>query len=126
MVVSSSSHFILYFIYLYIANIVTDKVLLGISNNKAFYIITDKEEEVNDYIMRILNHSVTIFDVKEKANNKLNIDKVIGMLCVFKYFKPFLEKCLNSMNRQENILTKLLDLTEEVHYMEALYKYDDE
>ena len=51
-------------IYLYITRIVTDKVLLGISNNKAFYIITSKEEEVNDYIMRILGHSVTIFDVK--------------------------------------------------------------
>ncbi len=51
-------------IYLYICNIVTDKVLLGISNNKAFYIITDKEEEVNDYIMRTLEHTVTIFDVK--------------------------------------------------------------
>ena len=51
-------------LYLYITNIVTDKVLLGISNNKAFYIITNKEEEVNDYIMRILGHSVTIFDVK--------------------------------------------------------------
>lgn len=51
-------------IYLYISSIVTDKVLLGISNNKAFYIITDKEELINDYIMRILGHTVTIFDVK--------------------------------------------------------------
>ena len=51
-------------IYLYINNIVTDKILLGISNNKAFYIMTNKEEQVNDYIMRILGHSVTIFDVK--------------------------------------------------------------
>ena len=51
-------------IYLYITSIVTDKVLLGISNNKAFYIITNKEEEVNDYIMKTLEHSVTVFDVK--------------------------------------------------------------
>ena len=51
-------------IYLYITSIVTDKVLLGISNNKAFYIITNQEEQVNDYIMRILGHSVTVFDVK--------------------------------------------------------------
>ncbi len=51
-------------IYLFICNIVTDKVLLGVSNNKAFYIITDQEESVNDYIMRILGHSVTVFDVK--------------------------------------------------------------
>ena len=51
-------------IYLYINNIVTDKVLLGISNNKAFYIITNQEERINDYIMRILGHTVTVFDVK--------------------------------------------------------------
>ena len=51
-------------IYLYISSIVTDKVLLGISTNKAFYIITDKEDSVNDYIMKELGHSVTIFDVK--------------------------------------------------------------
>jgi len=37
---------------------------LGISKNKAFYIITDKEKEVQDYIMGNLNHGVTVFDVK--------------------------------------------------------------
>ena len=51
-------------IYLYITRIVTDKVLLGISNNKAFYIITDHEEEVKEYITNTLKHAVTVFDVK--------------------------------------------------------------
>ena len=51
-------------IYLYIYSIITDKVLLGISNNKAFYIITDKEKEVKEYIIENLNHTVTTFDVK--------------------------------------------------------------
>ena len=51
-------------IYLYISNIVTDKVLLGISNNKAFYIITEEDEKVKDYILKNLEHDVTIFDVK--------------------------------------------------------------
>ena len=51
-------------IYLYINSIVMDKVLLGISNNKAFYIITDCESEVKEYIIDILKHTVTIFDVK--------------------------------------------------------------
>ena len=51
-------------IYLYIVNIVTDKVLLGISTNKAFYIITKEEQEVKDYIMNNLGHTVTVFDVK--------------------------------------------------------------
>lgn len=52
------------FIYLYINSIVVDKVLLGISNNKAFYIITYKEKEIREYIFKNLHHSVTVFDVK--------------------------------------------------------------
>lgn len=51
-------------IYLYIYSIITDKVLLGTSNNKAFYIITNKEKEVKEYIIETLKHTVTTFDVK--------------------------------------------------------------
>ena len=51
-------------IFLYINNIVLDKVLLGISNNKAFYIITSKEAEIKRYILDTLGHDVTVFDVK--------------------------------------------------------------
>ena len=51
-------------IFLYINNIVLDKVLLGISNNKAFYIITDKEDEIKEYVINNLGHDVTVFDVK--------------------------------------------------------------
>ncbi|MBQ6324165.1 MAG: YitT family protein [Bacilli bacterium] len=51
-------------IYLYINNLVVDKVLLGISNNKAFYIITEKDEEVKKYIIKDLNHTITTFEVK--------------------------------------------------------------
>ena len=51
-------------IFLYINSLVLDRVLLGISNNKAFYIITDKDKEIKDYIIKQLNHTVTIFDVK--------------------------------------------------------------
>lgn len=51
-------------IYLYINSLVTEKVLLGISNNKAFYIITSEQERIKEYIFETLGHSVTIFDVK--------------------------------------------------------------
>ena len=62
-------------VFLYINNIVLDRVLLGISNNKAFYIITTKEVEVKDFIMSYLNHTATIFDVKGGFNQ--NKKKVI-------------------------------------------------
>ena len=51
-------------IFLYINSIVMDRVLLGISRNKAFYIITEKEMEIKEYIIEKLNHTVTTFDVK--------------------------------------------------------------
>lgn len=51
-------------IFLYINNIVLDRVLLGINNNKAFYIITKEEEKIKEYIIKTLGHNVTTFEVK--------------------------------------------------------------
>ena len=51
-------------ILVYINSLVINKILLGISNNKAFYIITDEKDKVKDYIIQTLGHSVTIFDTK--------------------------------------------------------------
>lgn len=51
-------------IILFINSLLIDRVILGISKNKAFYIITHKDEEVRDYIINQLHHSVTVFDVK--------------------------------------------------------------
>ena len=41
-----------------------NKVLLGINNNKSFYIITSEEEDIKDYIVNDLKHQVTVFNVK--------------------------------------------------------------
>lgn len=51
-------------ILLYINGIMINKVLLGISNNKAFYIISSECDEIKKFIIKELGHSVTIFDVK--------------------------------------------------------------
>lgn len=51
-------------ITIYIIGLLTDKVLLGISDSKAFYIITEQDDEVRDYILNYLNHGVTIFDAR--------------------------------------------------------------
>ena len=48
-------------IILYIVSIISDKVVLGISDSKTFFIITEKDEEVKTYIMNKLKHGVTIF-----------------------------------------------------------------
>lgn len=52
--------FIYSVISLYIISVMTDKVILGISQSKTFYIITDNETTVKNFIMNNLNHGVTV------------------------------------------------------------------
>lgn len=73
-------------IVLYIISILTDKVILGISDSKAFYIITEKDDEVKDYVINGLHHSVTVFDAKGGYTK----EKQKVLMCVIptkEYFK---------------------------------------
>lgn len=75
-------------VVLYLISVLTDKVLLGISKSKAFYIVTDKgkEEEMRDFILTYLNHGVTIFEAKGGYTE----EKQKVLLCVIptsEYFK---------------------------------------
>ena len=45
-------------IFLYINDIVMKKVLLGINNNKAFYIVTSEEEKVKELLVKELNYNI--------------------------------------------------------------------
>jgi len=51
-------------IVLYIISIFTDRVMLGVSDSKAFYIIAEHYEEIKKYILDELGHGVTILDGK--------------------------------------------------------------
>ncbi len=51
-------------IVLYINSLMIDKVLLGVSQNKAFYIITEEDAAVKEFVIDKLHHSITAFDVK--------------------------------------------------------------
>lgn len=59
-------------IIVYLISVLTDKVLLGISDKKAFYIITEKQEEISSFIINELHHSVTILDAKGGYSNTKN------------------------------------------------------
>ena len=54
--------FIYSIISMYIISVMTDKVILGISQSKAFYIITEHETAVKKFIMNNLSHGVTVLD----------------------------------------------------------------
>lgn len=53
------NHILYAIIVIYITSLMTDKVLLGISKNKQIYIITDKQDEVHEFITKQLKHGVT-------------------------------------------------------------------
>ena len=62
-------------IILYIISLISDRVVLGISDSKFFYIITEKEDEVREFIIKYLGHGVTIF--KAKGGYKKETENVL-------------------------------------------------
>lgn len=57
-------------VVLFISSLIVDKILLGVSSNKSFLILTSEEEEVKKYIVNNLGHGVTTFYVNEKGSKK--------------------------------------------------------
>lgn len=75
-------------ISLYMISMITDKVILGISQSKAFYIITDYETEVKRFILKHLSHGVTVLDAKGGYTG--NHQKMI--MCIIPTKEYFLAK----------------------------------
>ena len=55
---------------LYVSSYIGDKIMLGISSNKAFYIVTNKYKDVKDYIINNLGHTATLINVKGGYSDK--------------------------------------------------------
>jgi uncharacterized membrane-anchored protein YitT (DUF2179 family) len=73
-------------IVLYIISLMADKVILGISQSKAFYIMTSKEEEVKEFILDNVSHGMTVLD----AHGGYSGNKQKVLMCVIptkEYFK---------------------------------------
>lgn len=73
-------------IQLYIIGIITDKVMLGISSNKTFFIVTNKISEVKEYISEYLSRGVTILDAKG-GYSKEDQEVIIAVIPTIEYFK---------------------------------------
>ena len=78
--------FIYSILSMYIISIMTDKVILGISQSKCFYIITEHDDKIKEFILNYLSHGVTILDAKGGYTG--NKQKVIMCIIPTKdYFK---------------------------------------
>lgn len=80
--------FIYSLINMYLISIMTDKVILGISQSKAFYIITEHETSVKKFILNHLSHGVTVLEGRGGYTG--NNQKVI--MCIIPTKEYFLAK----------------------------------
>lgn len=83
------STFIYSVLNMYIISVLTDKVILGISNSKAFYIITEHETDVKKFITQNLSHGVTVLEARGGYTG--NMQKVIMCIIPTKEYYLFKE-----------------------------------
>ncbi len=55
-----------------ISTVLIDRVLIGVSDSKMFMIHTEKEEEVKNFVMEVIENGVTVFDSKGGYSEKKN------------------------------------------------------
>ena len=73
-------------IVLSVNSMVMDKILLGISKNKIFYIVTTKEQEVKNFLLNKIGHGITEFKVINGYSNKKGI-MIMTAVPTKEYFK---------------------------------------
>lgn len=57
-------------IVLYIVSTISDKVIIGVSQTKAFYIVTEKDKEVKEFLNSLGNTGVSVFDIRGGYTNE--------------------------------------------------------
>lgn len=62
---------------LYVSSVITDKVMLESSVNKTFYIVTEKEKEISQYIKENLGYGITVVNARGGYSN----DKKKVLIC---------------------------------------------
>lgn len=73
-------------IILYLITFFVDKVLLGISDKKAFYIITKKRKDVCDYVINELGHTITVFSATGGFSRK-KVSVLFTVIPTKEYYK---------------------------------------
>lgn len=82
----SSWEIVLYgFVVLYLISFMTDRVVLGISQSKAFYIVTDHQEEVRAFFLSVPEAGVTLINARGGfSNHKETL--LLGVVPTRQYF----------------------------------------
>ena len=57
-------------IILYIVSTISDKVIIGVSQTKAFYIVTENDKEVKEFLNSLGDTGVSVFDIRGGYTNE--------------------------------------------------------
>ncbi len=71
---------------LYLISYISDRIILGVSDNKMFYIITKEKHKIKEYIIEELKHGATIFKGKG-GYKKYKGDVLMTVLPTREYYK---------------------------------------
>ena len=63
----------------------TDRVVLGISQSKAFYIVTEKKDEVREFLLSIVDGGVTLINARGGYSNQKET-LLLGVVPTRQYF----------------------------------------
>lgn len=71
---------------LYMISVISDRIVLGISSNKMFYIITKKDREIKNYILKELSLKATLLKAKGGPNQQ-NERVIMTVLPTKRYYE---------------------------------------
>ena len=80
------TNFLYAIVILYLITFFVDKVILGISDKKAFYIVTKKKKEVSNYVIKELGHTITVFSATGGFSRK-KITVLFTVIPTKEYYK---------------------------------------
>lgn len=80
------TNFLYAIVILYLMTLFVDKVILGISDKKAFYIITSNKKEVSKYVIDTLGHTITVFSATGGFSKK-KISVLFTVIPTKEYYK---------------------------------------
>ena len=73
-------------VILYLITFFVDKVILGISDKKAFYIITKKKKNVSEFVINELGHTITVFSATGGFSKK-KVSVLFTVIPTKEYYK---------------------------------------
>ena len=72
-------------VVLFINKVVSEKILVGVSDSKTFYIISKDYEEISNFLTSYLKHDITIFDTIGKYKNESN-KMLMAVIPTYEYY----------------------------------------